>query len=151
MNIIKMPIEIDFTTYVATLIKILRGKSMKRILYLLTAVFMSGCASIIEGTTQEIIVNTIPEGANCSLEREGVSIARINPTPGSATVKKLKHDITIRCNKKGYKETAYLNHSDYAAASLANIITGGVAGWVIDSASGADNKYKSPVDITLTK
>jgi len=30
-----------------------------------------------------------------------------------------------------------------------NIILGGGIGWAIDSASGADNKYESPITITL--
>ncbi|MFN4088863.1 MAG: hypothetical protein ACK4QW_07435 [Alphaproteobacteria bacterium] len=32
---------------------------------------------------------------------------------------------------------------------MGNIILGGGIGWAIDSASGADNKYTSPVNMTL--
>jgi len=63
---------------------------------------LSGCSSIIEGTSQEIMVNTNPAGADCSLQRQGNSIAHIEPTPGAATIKKTKYDITIVCNKDGY-------------------------------------------------
>ena len=110
---------------------------------------LSACSSIIEGTSQEITVNTNPTGADCALEREGVSIAHVNPTPGSATIKKTKYDITVRCNKDGYQEATYLNHSGAAGATLGNILAGGGVGWAIDSASGADNKYDNPVNITL--
>ena len=72
---------------------------------------LPACSSIIEGTSQEIMVNTNPAGANCSLMRQGNSIARIDPTPGAATIKKLKYDITIVCNKDGFEEATYLNHS----------------------------------------
>jgi hypothetical protein len=45
-----------------------------------------------------------------------------------------------------------LNHSGVAGATFANIlggiVTGGIA-WGIDSASGADNKYESQVNMTL--
>ena len=34
-------------------------------------------------------------------------------------------------------------------AAADNIILGGGIGWAIDSASGADNKYTSPVNLTL--
>jgi uncharacterized protein YceK len=110
---------------------------------------LSGCSSIIEGTSQEITVNTNPSGANCSLERQGTSIARIDPTPGSATIKKTKYDITIKCELDGYQEATHLNHSGAAGATFGNIILGGGIGWAVDSASGADNKYESPVNITL--
>lgn len=116
---------------------------------LILLVFLSACSSIIEGTSQEIVVNTNPESADCSLMREGVSIARVSPTPGAATIKKTKHDITIECTKVGYQSATYLNHSDVAGATVGNVLLGGGIGWAIDSASGADNKYESPVNITL--
>ncbi len=124
---------------------------MRIILVLLALITLQGCSSIIEGTSQEIVVNTTPSGADCSLVREGISIARIDPTPGAATVKKTKHDMTIICNKKGYEEATYFNKSDVAGATVGNIILGGGIGWAIDSAAGADNKYTSPVNIPMSK
>ena len=119
-------------------------------MYALPVLLLLGaCSSIIEGTSQEIMVNTNPAGANCSLNRQGLSIARINPTPGAATIKKLKYDITIVCDKDGYQEATYLNHSGVAGATFGNIVLGGGIGWAVDSAAGADNKYDSPVNITL--
>ncbi len=112
---------------------------------------LASCSSIVEGTSQEIVINTTPEGANCALEREGQVIGRVNPTPGAITVKKTKHDITIICTKSGYQKATFMNKSDVAGATVGNIILGGGIGWAIDSASGADNKYTTPVNITLTK
>lgn len=114
-------------------------------------VLLTGCSSIIEGTSQELVINTAPEGANCAVERQGNVIGRVNPTPGGITVKKTKYDINIVCTKAGYEKTTYFNKSDVAGATVGNIILGGGIGWAIDSASGADNKYTSPVNITLPK
>lgn len=111
---------------------------------------VGGCSSVIEGTSQEITVNTNPAGANCALIREGAVIARVNPTPAAATIKKTKHDITVECELAGYQKTTFFNKSDVAGATAGNIILGGGIGWAIDSASGADNKYLSPVNITMT-
>ena len=94
-------------------------------------------------------MNTNPNGANCALEREGNVIARVQQTPGGTTIKKTKHDITIRCTKDGYQEATFLNHSGAAGATFGNIVLGGGIGWAVDSASGADNKYESPVNISL--
>jgi hypothetical protein len=110
---------------------------------------VSGCSSVIEGTSQEILVNTNPVGANCEFVREGNVIARVTQTPGGATIKKTKHDITLKCNKQGFQEATYLNHSGAAGATFGNIILGGGIGWAIDSASGADNKYDGVVNMTL--
>lgn len=124
-------------------------KGLKVLCALSTVASLAACSSIIEGTSQEILVNTNPSGADCNLMREGNSIAHVSPTPGAATVKKTKYDITIKCNMKGYHEATYFNKSDVAGATVGNVILGGGIGWAIDSASGADNKYTSPVNVTL--
>jgi len=110
---------------------------------------LAGCSSVIEGTSQEIVINTNPAGADCALKREGTVIGRVNPTPGGVTIKKTKHDITIVCDKPGFEQASFMNNSDAAGATFGNIVLGGGIGWAVDSASGADNKYTSPVNITL--
>lgn len=112
---------------------------------------LSACASIMEGSSQEITINTTPTGADCALNREGQTIARVNPTPGGVTIKKSKEDITIVCNKPGYEETTFFNNSGSEGATWGNIVLGGGIGWAVDSANGSDNKYTSPVNITLPK
>jgi hypothetical protein len=114
----------------------------------------AGCVSVFEGTSQDIHVATAPLGASCVFERQGQPIGTIANTPGFLTVRKSKYDITIKCNKPGYQETAYLNHSGVSATIAANIavdilFTAGIAS-IVDSANGADNKYDSVVNITLT-
>jgi hypothetical protein len=113
------------------------------------AVVLGGCSTIIEGRSQQLMVNTNPPGADCGLYRQGVRIATIQNAPGSALVEKTKHDIWVACVKSGYQQATYFNHSGVAGATVGNVILGGGVGWIIDSASGADNKYDSPVNITL--
>lgn len=118
------------------------------------AFVMSGCSAITQGTTQEIFVNTTPAGASCTLNRNGVELNRVAKTPGAVTVDKTKHDILIKCNKEGYQEATFYNNSGWetgsgvAGIALDVVLTLGVSS-AIDSATGADNKYQSPVNITL--
>ena len=42
-----------------------------------------------------------------------------------------------------------MDGSGLADASFGNIIAGGIIGAVVDSASGADNKYASPVNVSM--
>ena len=120
---------------------------------LAAACSLVGCASIIDGTQQEIQVVTNPGGATCVFFREGTQIGSVVNTPGVLNVKRRKYDITIRCNKPGYAEAEYLNHSGTSAMIAGNIaadviLTAGISS-IVDSASGADNRYDPVVNITL--
>src|SRR3979411_2873491 len=92
------------------------------------AVLGAGCSTIIEGTSQEIYVNTNPAGASCKLMREGRQIATITPTPGTAFVQKTKYDITVVCDREGFEQATYLNHSGAAGAPVGHNVVGGGAG-----------------------
>jgi polysaccharide export outer membrane protein len=109
---------------------------------------LSACASLVEGTTQNISVSTDPPGARCVLTRQGAALATVNSTPEVVTVKKTRDDITITCNREGYRQASLVNHSGLAGAAYANALTIGI-GAAIDAASGSDNKYESPVTIPL--
>jgi uncharacterized protein YceK len=113
------------------------------------ALMLSGCATIIKGSSQEITVNTNPTAASCALNREGTKIGEVNPTPGMAKVDKTKNDITVICDKDGYQQATYMAHSDIEGATFGNIALGGLIGWGVDSATGSDNHYQSPINITL--
>ena len=83
-----------------------------------------------------------------------MNIGSIANTPATLNVPKRKYDILIRCNKAGYQEATYLNHSGLTAVIAANvatdlILTAGLSS-IIDSSTGADNKYDSAVNITLS-
>lgn len=114
---------------------------------------VSGCATIIDGTSQEIAVNTNPTGANCVFYRQGLAIGSVQNAPGILNVKRRKYDIEIKCDKPGYAQATYLNHSGTSAMIAGNIaadliLTGGISS-IVDSADGADNRYDPVVNITL--
>ncbi len=110
---------------------------------------LGGCATVTDGPTQTITVNTNPAGANCMLDRLNEDIAFVGPTPGTVRIRKTKNDITVICNKRGYQQATYLNRSGADILTFGNLIIGGLTGWAIDSITGSDNKYNSTVNITL--
>jgi hypothetical protein len=61
---------------------------MKKIILLATAAALpSGCSTVVNGTTQSVVIDTAPQGAICSVKRieEGV-IGVVNPTPGTLLI-----------------------------------------------------------------
>jgi hypothetical protein len=112
-------------------------------------VLLGACSTIVEGRAQQIAVSTNPAGADCGLYRQNQLIGRIQNTPGSILVEKSKYDIWIACVKQGYQQTSYYNHSGVSKATYGNMLSFGAVGWAIDSATGSDNRYDSPVTITM--
>jgi len=109
----------------------------------ISAVCLSGCGTITQGTSQNIAITSSPPGAHCDLNRKGEHVATLDKTPGSVKVDKTKNDIMLTCTLAGYQEASLNLESGYGAGTFGNIILGGGIGWAIDSASGADNKYPS--------
>lgn len=128
---------------------------MKREMVLAAAaVALAGCSTLLDGTSQEIVINTNPAGAKCVLEREGTPIGTVDSAPSTIIVRKSKYDITVKCDKPGYQQATYIIDSGLASGAVAGnvaadlILTAGLSS-IVDSASGADNQYESPVNITL--
>jgi hypothetical protein len=122
---------------------------VKILLAIAACVLLGACSTIIEGRSQQVMVNSNPPGADCGLYRQNIRIATVQNAPGSALIEKTKYDIWVACVKQGYQMATFYNHSGAAGATFGNIILGGGIGWAIDSATGSDNKYESPVNITL--
>ena len=117
---------------------------------------LAGCVSVFEGTSQEITVVTNPPGAHCAFKREGdgKDMGNIPATPGTLSVRKSKYDLTITCDKEGYQQASYLNHSGLSSVVAANVavdllLTAGISS-IVDSANGADNHYDPVVNLSLT-
>jgi hypothetical protein len=124
------------------------GLARARAIIVACSVLLGGCASIFEGTTQQISVNTTPAGARCTFWKNGSLIADIASTPGAVTIRKSKDDLFIVCDKPGYASATFVNKSGLAMATFANILTAGLA-WAVDSSRGADNKYQGEVNMAL--
>jgi hypothetical protein len=103
-------------------------------------VSLSGCATIIQGTSQDIAITTPPvTGASCILtSKEGNWVV---VSPGVAHVEKSKEDVLIKCTKDGYQEASAVIPSDFQAWTVGNIVAGGLIGVGVDAATGALNEY----------
>lgn len=112
-------------------------------------VAVSGCATIIKGTSQTIVVTTPPvTGATCVLSSKEGSWTVV--TPGSVKVEKSKEDVLAKCTLPGYQDATAVIPSNFQGWTLGNIILGGVIGVGVDAASGAMNEYPGAFAIPMT-
>ena len=109
---------------------------------------VSGCATIIKGTSQDIAVTTSPaNGVDCVLNNsEGTWYLT---TPGNAHVHKTKNDITITCKKNGFQDAQQIIPSHFNGATAGNILAGGLIGIGVDAASGANYTYPDTTEVSL--
>ena len=126
-----------------------RRDSIYRYVFLLFAIFllmnMSGCASIVSGTTQQVTIKSMPEGAAVTIAGRAYG-----NTPVTATLDK-KTDQVVTLEKEGYKTETFPLKTTLDGWFWGNIVLGGVIGSTTDGISGAVNEY-SPDQyfITLT-
>jgi hypothetical protein len=111
---------------------------------------LTACATIVKGHSQQINVATNPAGAICTLERDGQSIATVNPTPGTVTVEKSRKDLSVDCRKEGYTPAAGKVASKFHPMTFGNILFGGIIGLGVDAASGAMTEYDEMITVRLT-
>lgn len=122
---------------------------MRLVALLVISCGSTGCATILAGRSQTITVSTNPPGARCELLREGRVIGTVENTPGAITLNKTKHDIDVICRKDGFTDSKGFGESGTEGATFGNIALGGLIGWGIDSAVGADNKYPDVMTVNL--
>lgn len=123
---------------------------MKVYLVLAAAVALSGCASIVEGTSQSIAISTPPTaGAQCTLSSSQGSWLVVSP--GNVTVPKSKSDIQVRCVKPGWQPAAGTIPSGFEGMTAGNILVGGVIGLGVDAATGAIHEYPHAFQVPMTQ
>jgi hypothetical protein len=124
-------------------------KALVLVAILPAAAQLTGCATLVKGSSQSVIVSTDPPGAVCTLSRRGKEIAVVNPTPGTVTVDKSKDAVAVSCNRAGYLESAGTITSQFQPMTFGNILFGGLVGVAIDAGSGAMSEYEPRVTLTL--
>ncbi len=110
---------------------------------------LSGCATLVNGTSQTVTMSTTPPGASCTLDRMGTRIGAISATPGSIRLDKSKNDLSVTCSKEGFQSATVAHAPSFGAATFGNIIAGGVIGVVVDAASGANYSYPDDIRIEM--
>ena len=110
----------------------------------------SGCATLVSGTSQSILVDVInAKGASCSgIDKRGKQYHWVN-TPSATTVHKGDGPMVLTCEKNGFKKTTHSFDETLVGATLGNIILGGGIGILVDAVSGAAQEYPSKVSVIM--
>lgn len=111
--------------------------------------FMSGCATITRGTTDALVVNSQPQGAQVQLSN-GMSCTS---TPCTFKLPR-KSDLQVTISKSGCQtvvtNVTHKTAGAGAAGVAGNVLVGGIIGLGVDAATGASQELvPNPLEVTL--
>jgi len=114
------------------------------LLMLVVSLIQSGCASIINGTHQDIPISSEPSSAIILVDgvREGSTPANLRLS------RKKSHVVTLEL--EGYETENTTLVPSVGGAVAGNIIAGGLIGWGVDASTGAQyNLHPDRVSVRL--
>jgi hypothetical protein len=109
-----------------------------------------GCSSAVEGSTQTIAIESVPEeGAHCTVSNAGGEWSVV--TPGAVIVKRSSRALHVLCTKAGYRDA-----NEYVTAGMDNMaMIGamvpyvGIVSAAVDGSSGTGGKYPDTYTIKM--
>ncbi len=104
----------------------------------------AGCATIINGTTQPIAITSSPSGARVIVDDHDTSYT----TPANVELERGRdHLLTFHLN--GYEDETFMIKHSLSGVVAGNILAGGLIGWGVDAADGAQDKL-TPETVQMT-
>lgn len=103
-----------------------------------------GCATIINGTSQDIGIASSPSGADAFINPGNVKVI----TPGNVTLKR-KNNYSLSFKKDAYEDGSATISNSVSGWLWGNIIIGGLIGLAIDISSGGGYKL-TPENVFIT-
>lgn len=106
--------------------------------------FLSGCATIITGSKQKVLVTSEPPGAAIVVDGKDAGV-----TPAVIRLKRVA-DHKVEISKEGYRTaTVTLSHT-ISGATCGNVLLGGIIGMALDGLTGSIYKLvPGKVDVRL--
>ena len=105
---------------------------------------LSGCATVLNGTSQPVGFQSDPAGAEIEL------VTGLKCTTPCEYSMKRGDDSRVTFTKPGYEPVTVYIQSRTGGSVAGNIIAGGLIGGVVDASNGASNHlYPDPVSVRL--
>lgn len=122
---------------------------MGKVLVLLTAALLSGCATIVEGTDQTINVQLSPDTATCQISQKGSIIATVGNGGDQVSIPKSRKDLLFSCSADGYQKQNLTIESSASGWGVLGCFLIDLC--ITDYSTGALNKYPKSLNIALQR
>jgi hypothetical protein len=121
-------------------------------LCLLPLAGLTSCASIVNGSTENVTVQTNGltgplQAAQCDLSNHKGDW--VVTTPQSVIVHRGSEPLQVKCTKSGYQEADEAVQAGTSGAVYGNIVLGGGLGATVDTVDGAAWKYPKTITVSM--
>lgn len=124
-------------------------KTINKFLIIAAILFMTGCATVTQGTQQIIVFKLEPKDTKCDVTRVGDGkLGSISTTLNTIQVGKDKDDIVVVCTAPGYKQQVSKVVSGATGAGVTGVL---IDFGITDMITGAMYRYPEEVSIVLEK
>ncbi|WP_119155151.1 PEGA domain-containing protein [Caldimonas tepidiphila] len=119
------------------------------------ALALSGCASIMNGSTQPVTIKSVPDGASVSVTNRAGEKIHNGTTPVTLTLNRgagyfKSEEYRVQIKKEGFEPKELTIVSTVNGWYVANILFGGLIGMLaVDPATGAMYSFPEAVNTTL--
>jgi hypothetical protein len=124
-------------------------KLINKFLIIAAVLFISGCATVTQGTQQIIVFKLEPKDTKCDVTRVGDGkLGSISTSLNTIQVGKDKDDIVVICTAPGYKQQVSKVVSGATGAGVTGVL---IDFGITDMITGAMYRYPEEVSIVLEK
>jgi len=124
----------------------------KIIIAALVVLALNGCATIVEGNDQSIVISTVKceEHGDPICTASNKDNAVMVRAPGTIPVEKGKSDLIVTCESDdGLARGTFNAASSYEAMNLGNILLGGFIGLGVDAVTGAMWEFPNGIIVEM--
>ena len=131
------------------------GEAQKKLVHYLSAMLLlTGCATVISGTSQIITLkavnqanNELLEGVSCTITDGGGGLYLVQSNPGQVSINKGRAPLTPNCKKDGYKQLTYSVGDSFNALTVINVLFW--PGFIVDAVTGSYKTYPSYIAVMM--
>jgi len=122
---------------------------MKYLLSFTALTLLAGCASVVDGQTQDVTLKTPgAENARCHIENEDMKY--VIYTDQTIEIMKSPHDLEVNCLAPGNREKSVMVKREINDLVAGNVVTGVVPGIAYDYFSRGGFEYPEVITVDFT-
>ena len=122
---------------------------MKHLSVIAAALFLGGCATVVDGRSQQIQLTSNAPGATCGISQNGEQIVAPEPVPATHNLRRRAGNLIVTCEAPGFQPNTQALVTGRNPLSVVGHFPGILLGAGADAAFGGLADYQNQAYIHL--